>query len=63
MKNMGTVDRVVRAIAAVVLFVLAALVVQGAWEIVLWVVGAVLLATAAVGFCPLYYPLHLSTRK
>ncbi len=62
-KNMGTTDRLVRAVlVAPVLLVLAFLV---GWTTVAGVIATVLalvmLATAAVGFCPLYVPLHLHT--
>ncbi|MCB9223425.1 MAG: DUF2892 domain-containing protein [Crocinitomicaceae bacterium] len=63
-KNMGNVDRVVRVILAAVL---AGLyfggVVTGTLGIVLVVLGGVFLATAAMGFCPLYLPFGLSTCK
>ena len=61
--NMGTADRVVRAVIGIVLLVIAFLVLQGAWQIVLWILGAIMLITAATGICPLYYPLHISTKK
>jgi hypothetical protein len=61
--NMGTVDRIVRGIAAIVLFLLALLVASGAWQIVLWIVGGILALTAIIGFCPIYFPFHFSTRK
>jgi hypothetical protein len=62
-KNMGTTDRLVRALLiAPVLLVLAYLVgfatVAG---IIATVLAVVMLGTAAVGFCPLYLPLHLHT--
>lgn len=61
---MGNVDRVVRVILAAVL---AGLyfggVVTGTLGIVLVVLGGVFLATAAMGFCPLYLPFGLSTCK
>jgi hypothetical protein len=63
-RNMGTADRIVRA------FVVAPLAVVGAIAlgpgsiggIALLAVAGVMLATAAVGFCPLYASLRLSTR-
>ena len=62
-KNMGTTDRLVRALlVAPVLLIVAFLV---GWSTVIGVIATVLavvmLATAAVGFCPLYLPLHLHT--
>jgi hypothetical protein len=61
--NMGIVDRVVRGIAAVALILIAFLLADGAWQIVLWVVGGILAVTALVGFCPLYFLFHCSTKK
>lgn len=56
--NIGTADRAIRAVLGVVAL---ALVVSGPrtpWGFL----GVALLATAAVGFCPLYAALGLSTR-
>lgn len=57
--NAGTIDRAIRALAGVGLLVAAA---ATPWR---WVglPGVVLLATAAMGFCPLYVPLGLSTTR
>ena len=61
-KNEGTIDRVIRLVAAVAAFVVAALVgFTSVLGIILAVVGVVLLVTAAVGFCPLYRVFGLST--
>ncbi len=60
--NVGTVDRIVRAILGLVLIVLPFLVSLGAtlkW--ILIAAGLVLLFTAAVGFCPLYLPVGMNT--
>lgn len=60
--NESTVDRVVRIVVAVVLFAVAATGAVGApASILAWVVGAILLVTGAVGFCPLYAVLRIST--
>ncbi|MGI9126143.1 MAG: YgaP family membrane protein [Mycobacterium sp.] len=61
-KNMGTVDRVVRilaALAVVVLFLTHAI--SGPLALILGLVAAVLVLTSFVGVCPLYIPLKLST--
>lgn len=55
--NVGTVDRVLRVVVGLVLLGLAATGTLGAWA---WI-GIVPLATAAVGFCPLYPLLGLNT--
>ena len=61
-RNMGTADRSIRAvigIAAVVVALLAGA--ASAIGIVLWIVAALMLGTAAVGYCPTYRALHVST--
>jgi hypothetical protein len=61
--NVGTSDRVVRLVLALLAVVGAFLVgASSALGIVLLVVAAVLVVTAAVGFCPLYRVLGMSTR-
>jgi hypothetical protein len=61
-RNESTLDRVVRLVVAVVAVVVAVIVGAGSvGGIVLLVVGAIMLVTAAVGFCPLYRVLGLST--
>lgn len=56
MKNVGSIDRVLRVIVG--LGLLAAGYVFKSW----WgLVGVVPLLTAAIGFCPAYLPLGLST--
>lgn len=61
-RNEGTADRVIRLVVAVVAVLAAFAVGAGsALGIVLLVVGAVMLVTAATGFCPLYRVFGLST--
>jgi len=63
-KNMGTVDKVIRILIAVVVVVLYFTdVISGTLGIVLLVLAGVFLLTSLVGFCPLYLPFGLSTRK
>jgi hypothetical protein len=61
--NESNIDRIIRAVAGVVLLYLGFAVLAGALAIVADVVGVVLLLTGAVGFCPLYALLKLSTLK
>lgn len=61
--NMGTVDRVVRVVAGVVLAAAGYFGTTGVWSIVLYVLAVVMFATAAIGFCPLYVPFGISTKK
>jgi hypothetical protein len=63
-KNLGTVDRVVRLVAAVVIAVLYFTnVISGVVAIVLGILALILLVTSLIGFCPLYVPFKFSTRK
>ncbi|MFO0873557.1 MAG: DUF2892 domain-containing protein [Phycisphaerales bacterium] len=64
-KNVGTVDRVIRALIGVTALVLAFTafhLTEGAIAgIVAAIIGVVMLLTAALATCPLYVPLKLST--
>jgi hypothetical protein len=63
-KNMGTIDRVIRILVAVLFAVLYFTdVVTGTFGIILLVLGVVFLLTSIVSFCPLYFPFGFSTRK
>jgi hypothetical protein len=60
--NVGMIDRLVRGIVGAVLllgWVLGWF--AGTWAVVLGIVGIVLVATALVGFCPLYRLLGMTT--
>lgn len=59
--NEGTTDRIVRLVLAAVFFLLAFTVVGGVWVYVAAGLGAVMLLTAAIGFCPLYALLGIRT--
>ncbi|MDF3820947.1 DUF2892 domain-containing protein [Leptospira sp. 96542] len=62
--NMGLYDRVVRGVVGVILGILYfAGVVSGTTALILAVVGLILIATSAVGFCPAYLPFKISTKK
>jgi hypothetical protein len=61
-KNMGTADRAIRTILAIVFAVLYATnVISGTLGIVLLVLAGVFLATSFTSFCPLYAPFGLRT--
>jgi hypothetical protein len=55
--NVGSIDRVLRVVVGVVLIGLTLMGTIGAWG---WI-GLVPIATAALGFCPLYSVLGFST--
>jgi uncharacterized membrane protein len=63
-KNMGTVDKVIRILVAVVVVILYFThVISGVLAIVLLALSAVFVITSLLGFCPLYLPFGLSTKK
>jgi len=63
-KNMGTADRIIRTILAIVMILLYFQgVITGTWGIVLLVLAGVFLLTSLVSFCPLYAPFGIKTCK
>jgi small-conductance mechanosensitive channel len=63
-KNMGLADRIIRTILAIVVAILYFTnQITGTAAIVLGVLAIIFLLTSFVGFCPLYAPFKLSTRK
>jgi hypothetical protein len=62
--NMGTMDKVVRIIAAVLIAVLYLTnVISGTLAIVLMILAIIFIITSFMSFCPLYLPFGISTRK
>jgi Protein of unknown function (DUF2892) len=62
--NMGTVDKVIRIMAAVVIAGLYfANVISGLVATVLLIFAGIFIFTSLVSFCPLYWPFGISTRK
>ncbi len=61
--NMGSVDRTLRLVVGAVLLLAAFFFVSGTAAWVAGIVGVILLATGAVGTCPLYLPFGLSTLR
>jgi len=62
--NLGTVDRLIRLVLGIVLILLPVFGMIGANAILAYgayIVGAVLVATAAFRFCPLYRLLGIKT--
>jgi len=68
MTNIGSIDRIVRAIAGLVLIALSflppsapVLAALGGWRWLVAAIGVVMLATAAMRFCPAYTVLGVNT--
>ncbi len=63
-KNVGSVDKVIRVSAAIIIgILLLTRVLEGTVGTILGLIGVLLLLTSAAGFCPAYLPLKISTRK
>jgi hypothetical protein len=63
-KNMGTTDKVIRVLVAVIILILYFThVVSGTLAVILLILAGVFVVTSLLGFCPLYLPFGLSTRK
>jgi hypothetical protein len=56
-RNMGAVDRSIRALVGLALIIIGVL--TGLWW--LYIIAAIMLITSAVGICPLYLPLKIRT--
>jgi hypothetical protein len=63
-KNVGTIDRAIRIIAALVVVILYATgLIYGWFGIILLIIAGILLLTSLVSFCPLYTLLGVNTCK
>ncbi|MFH0990071.1 MAG: DUF2892 domain-containing protein [bacterium] len=63
-QNMGTIDRALRIVAAIVVALLYATgQISGTAAIILGIFAVIFLLTSFMGFCPLYVPFKLSTKK
>lgn len=61
-KNMGSLDRIIRTILAIVFVVLYfSGTVTGTWGIVLLVLAGVFILTSLIGMCPLYAIVGMNT--
>ncbi len=63
--NMGNTDRIIRFVVGAILVLIGLLVPMSslALQIILIVLGAILLVTAAIRFCPIYVPFKFNTLK
>jgi uncharacterized membrane protein HdeD (DUF308 family) len=62
--NEGRTDRIIRIVAGILMLILGIFILPSSW--LAWVivaVGAVLVITGAIGFCPLYALLKIKTVK
>jgi len=63
-KNMGTADRVIRTVVAVVIAVLYFTgKISGTLAIILGLVAVAFLVSSFISWCPSYVPFGISTRK
>jgi len=63
-KNMGSIDIAVRLlIAALVIILYFTNVISGTLAIILLIVAGIFILTGLLGFCPLYVPFGISSRK
>lgn len=63
-KNMGSTDKIVRILVAVVIGILFYTnVIAGTLGIILLIFAAIFVATSFIIFCPLYLPFGISTCK
>jgi uncharacterized membrane protein len=63
-KNMGTVDRSIRILAAIVIAVLYLNgTISGLLGAILGIVALMFFVTSVLGYCPAYVPLKISTCK
>jgi hypothetical protein len=62
--NMGTIDKTLRILVAVIIGVLYFMnMISGTAAIVLLVFAGIFVLTSLVGVCPLYLPFGISTRR
>ena len=62
-QNEGTTDRIIRAIVGLILLFIAYYGLTGVLSIIAYVLGAVAIITAIIGFCGCYKLLNISTIK
>ena len=63
-KNIGTIDKTIRILFAVLVVILYFTnVISGALAIILLILSAIFILTSIIGFCPLYLPFGISSCK
>ncbi len=62
--NMGTADRVLRILVAIIIGILYYNnQISGTTATILLVISAIFILTSFISFCPLYFPFGISTKK
>ena len=62
--NMGTTDRILRLLVAVIVAILYATdQITGTTAVILLILSGVFILTSFMSFCPLYLPFGISTKK
>jgi uncharacterized RDD family membrane protein YckC len=63
-KNMGTIDRAIRTLLAVLVGILYFMdVISGTTAVILGILAIIFLLTSLLSTCPLYMPFGITTRK
>jgi hypothetical protein len=62
-RNESGLDRIIRVVVGLVFIVLFAVMASGWLGWLLLVLGAILLGTGIIGFCPFYAALKINTNK
>jgi len=63
-KNMGSADRIIRILVAIVIAILYFThKITGMLAIILGILAIIFLLTSLIGFCGLYVPFKISTKK
>jgi len=63
-KNMGSVDRVIRTLIALVIIILFFTnAISGTLAVVLLILASIFIITSILGFCPLYFLFGINTGK
>jgi hypothetical protein len=60
-KNVGRIDRTLRLIIGAALISAGALLMK--WDTLIMAIGMAMIAVGLIGFCPIYVPFGISTRK
>ncbi len=63
--NIGNTDRIIRAVVGIALLLIGFLVPMSSvvLQVIIVLLGVLLLATAALRFCPVYIPFKFNTLK